>query len=188
MLIIDRHAETSLFTALEQLQHNPLNWRCLHIHTSRSKIGNDHDLNALFEMAYHVLENIEEKQVFLCQDRDIFILAPQITQRHYQQLLMQLDTNPRYAALRDHIDLLELGIHWRQIMIRLQRKIDGLLTQHSQEHDQKQREEHEEHERKRNAILKPPASPEEAQEWMRALRDRRPPYALTSEGSSTNPG
>ena len=89
MIIIEHDAETKLAQALERMRHEGADARCLYFYLPVS------DATARAQLRAQVIASATNRlgeyapQLYLCEDGDIFVLAPQIPGR--QGRLVMLD-------------------------------------------------------------------------------------------------
>lgn len=91
MIVIDEHAETKLITALDALRDQPGSTRCLHFPlagTTHSKTGAD-IRQKVIESAQLLIPS-QEPQIYLCEDGDIFILAPALASKDAHKLALEI--------------------------------------------------------------------------------------------------
>lgn len=128
MLVIAKNTEKTLLQDLQSnAQTNPFQ-RCLHLRFSAHD-NETGDWLALLTENLHTLFEHEPVQIYLCHDRDIFVLTRSLTQKRLQQFLAHLIPKLKLepAPTPELAHLFEIGVDWPRLRRLLNHKIDALL-------------------------------------------------------------
>lgn len=91
MIVIDQHAETKLINALDALRDQPGSTRCLHFPLAGTAHGKTSaDIRQKVIESAQLLIPSQEPQIYLCEDGDIFILAPALSSKDAHKLALEI--------------------------------------------------------------------------------------------------
>lgn len=125
MNVIEKNTEKKLYKDLKACwEKYPAN-RCLHLKLSQI----DADFK---EWRTDLLDTLKEyfddanSQVYVCHDKDVFILHRQLTQKSIADLFAHLSPKLPPAPMKGLAALFEIGKHWPRLRTICQKKIENL--------------------------------------------------------------
>ncbi|MDX2113104.1 MAG: response regulator [Alphaproteobacteria bacterium] len=146
MILIDQQSEAKLSDAIEMLRADHKSARCLHIAAASDK-------NALFNSATNHCKILlaAECQLYLCEDGDLFILAPTLPPRDARELAERIAADTGRSLSESWYTLYELPLHSHKLLMMAERKL-AVLQQAAEERRRKLAEQS--LEQRREQILK----------------------------------
>lgn len=148
MIVIDEFADVKLVKTLEHLREAPDNTRCVYFNmmTKPSVEGiRDKIIRSTQE---HI--PVDNTQIYLCEDGDIFILAPNLPSKEAKRIMLDVASYAELPLTNDFADLYEVNLHANKLLVTLEQKLEKRRKEKEaleKQHEQKQVE------RKRNSIL-----------------------------------
>ena len=127
MLVIQKRTEETLFKTLQEHWQTCPTHRCLQLKFSAL----EDDVQNWFQDVLGILrQGLDDKtaQLYLCDDKDIFILSRYITLKHVNEFLSHLSPVLAPAPLGELASLFEIGVDWPRLRNICQRKIEDLRT------------------------------------------------------------
>lgn len=125
MIVIANKTEIKLRDDLRNFARSKPNQRCFLLEFSKADIPKE----GLFEKFLGLLESLPNSymaRVYLCQDKDIFIIMEGFMQRQFQEFVKQLSVAFGDDNLADIVDVFEIGIHWSKLEILYTDKINAI--------------------------------------------------------------
>lgn len=136
MIVIANKTEPRLFKDLQRcVRENPAQ-KCFFIELSKSDIPR----KKLFEAFLRALEELPNSymaQVYLCQNKDVFILMQGFMQRHFVEFVEKLSIVVDMDNLADMSKIFEVGIHWEQLEVICKERIEEISRQAAEEEKEK---------------------------------------------------
>lgn len=126
MIVIANKTEVKLGEDLRNFARSKPNQRCFFLAFSKTDISRDH----LFESFLSLLEGLPNSymaRVYLCQDKDIFILMEGFMQRQFQEFVKQLTLTFDNQDLSPIIKIFEIGLHWHDLEKLYKDKLNALI-------------------------------------------------------------
>lgn len=126
MIIIDRDADRKLMQTLEALRIEPDTTRCLHFKTPKEMLAKSN----LQLLQHHIMTSLEQRlpslpsQVYLCEDGDVFILAPQMQGKQARQVILDVGTHLNIPADDRLANFYELDAHVNKLLILVEEKVE----------------------------------------------------------------
>lgn len=148
MLVIDEHADIKLAGRLEQLRAEPDGTRCIYF-PLMGKPYAERLREPLLQSAQTHIPSVNT-QVYLCEDGDIFILAPTLASKDAKHLMLDAAQHAGVPAGDDFASLHEISLHANKLLVTLEQKQEK--RRREKEAQEKKREE-EQAARKRASIL-----------------------------------
>jgi two-component system, chemotaxis family, chemotaxis protein CheY len=114
MLVTTHNTEHKLYQDLKDAVRHTPSRKCFSMEFSKSGIPRP----VLLEAFLKVLDDVPNSymaQVYICADMDIFILMQGFMQRHFLDFTNDLSKNLGDAPLMQHIQIYEIGLHWRNL-------------------------------------------------------------------------
>ncbi len=148
MILIDEHVEAKLVEALEQLRPDPKLARCI---TLRPGAAIDKEILKQLVVAQSASHPVaSDAQLYVCEDGDIFILAPSLPVKIAKDFIWRLASSLQQPASDDWVMIHELSLSLNKLLFFAQQKID---VQRRREETERARKAQLEQEHKRQAIL-----------------------------------
>jgi two-component system chemotaxis response regulator CheY len=118
MILIDQHAEAKLSDTIEMLKADQKIARCLHIAAA-------HDRDALFASAASHCKAMltNNTQLYLCEDGDLFILAPTLAPRDAREIAERIAADTQRKISDAWYGLYELPLHSHKLLLMTERKL-----------------------------------------------------------------
>lgn len=139
MIVIAKDAETKLLETLRICrQENPVQ-RCFYMAFSKVDVPK----KELFESFLKLLQDVPDSytaQVYICHDRDVFILMQGFMQRQFTDFLQRLSNDLKNGSLLEVADVMEIGVHWPKLETMCQRKIEKIQAEQAHETEEKRKE------------------------------------------------
>lgn len=139
MIVIAKDAETKFLEDLQVCRQENPTQRCFYVAFSKLNISK----GELFDHFIHHLQEVPDAykaQVYICQDRDVFILMKGFMQRQFMDFLQNLSADLKTDELLKLADVAEVGVHWEKLHTMCQRKIENIQTEKLKETEQKRKE------------------------------------------------
>lgn len=139
MIVIAKDAETKLLEDLRICrQENPVE-RCFYMAFSSADVPKE----ALFESFLKLLQDVPDSykaQVYICHDRDVFILMQGFMQRQFTDFLKKLAEDIGKNELTHLADVMEVGVHWAKLETLCQRKIEKIQIEQAKDTEERRKE------------------------------------------------
>lgn len=149
MLLIDEHAETELAATLEALKANPsTTTRCIYFHLMDKPAIAGIKESIIAATQQHIA--CDDKQVYVCDDGDICIIASTIRSKDGNQLILDVANAANRVASDDWVGFYEASLQINTLLVIVEKKLQK--RKRIEEEKRKLLEQHQ-HERKRQAIL-----------------------------------
>lgn len=137
MIVIATKTETRLLQDLRHCLKETPAQRCFHMRFSQTAIVKK-DLFETFLKLLEDLPNAYMAQVYLCKDKDIFILLQGFMQRQFMEFVQKLSAALAIENCDSLVEVFEVGIHWNKLEGLCQQKIYSANTeQETQEEERK---------------------------------------------------
>lgn len=110
MEIITEQAEDILMTALTAIGKKKISYRCLHMNFASTPLAGTKDewFYKVVNIVDDVLEEGENKHIYLFDDGDVFVLAPYVTNKTLDSLLTHLSPVLGPVPLQGRVSLYEI--------------------------------------------------------------------------------
>ena len=147
MIIVAKKAELNLFRELRRCRAEMPAQRCFYIRFSKAGIPK----RELFETFLQLLQKIPDSytaQVYICEDKDVFILMRGFMQRQFIDFLKDLSHKLEADHLLELAKVYEVGQDWDDLEKMCREKIEDLDAEKDRIHEQERKEQAE------NATLK----------------------------------
>lgn len=122
MIVIANEAEQKLLDDLNQYKNNDKNKKCFFIQASKTSISKD----KLFEAFLDLLDDLPNSymaRIYLCDDKDIFILMNSFMQRQFLEFVQKLSIELNVEKLNDYTGVFETAFHWPDLENICQEKL-----------------------------------------------------------------
>ncbi len=140
MIVIAKEAETKLLEELQACREDHPTQRCLYMAFSAVDVPKK-ELFESFLKLLHEVPDAYNAQVFICQDRDVFILMQGFMQRHFTDFLKTLAAELHKPELVNLGDIMEVGLNWTKLDTMCQRKMEKIRNELAKETEEKRKEE-----------------------------------------------
>lgn len=182
MLIIDQHVESKLTRTLEEAraQGNSTTLRCIHFKAAQQhpvSLSQEKLRQAVLSAAEHHLAAVNP-EIFLCEDGDIFILAPSIPSKDARYVIFEVAAQLGVSASEDFAAFSEVYIQVNKLLMLVEQKAERKrieVQSAKKQHDEQQAQ------RKREAILNPSAFAAKASDITRRRTARTRPELMIIE-------
>lgn len=142
MIVIARDTEQKLLEELHRARREGPRQACYYLAFSKAQQAGQ----ALFEpffRALHGLPNAYMAQIFICHDKDVFILMQGFMQRHFHQVISGLTRDIKDANIGALAHIFEIGHDWQTLEDLCQAKLDCIRKQDQQRNQEAQNRSHE---------------------------------------------
>ncbi len=139
MIVIAKNAEEKLLRTLRHEREGMSSQRCFYIAFSKSK----RPQKELFEKFLQALQDLPETymaQVYICQDRDVFILLSGFMLRQFFDFLEKFSAALNMPELETLGHVFEIGVHYVQLETLCQDKISRIAWEQSQIREKERKE------------------------------------------------
>lgn len=148
MIIVDEHADVKLASALEVLKADPDTTRCLYFNLNTMP-----EIPGLAEAIVasartHI--GLPNAHVYLCEDRDIFILAPTLASKDGRCIMLDAATHAGIPASESWIGFYDVAFEINKLLVVIEEKLEVRRKAEVAAHQLSERQQSE---RKRQAIL-----------------------------------
>lgn len=122
MILIDENADNKLLRALEVLRAEPDATRCIYFNLM--------DKPAISGMTEKVIESIQRHlpslnaQVYLCQDGDIYILAPGIPSKEGRKFILDIATHANIPASDNWVGFYDVSLKINRLLVTVEKKLE----------------------------------------------------------------
>ncbi len=142
MIIIDKAADSKLIHKLEHLRSEPVLTRCIYFKLM--------DKAPIPRIKEKIIESAQKNifspglQIYLCEDEDIFILAPLLNLKDANKFILEIVTYTNIPANQDFVEISEVRLNVNSLLAILEKKIekranDAQTIQQKMEIEQAQR-------------------------------------------------
>ena len=134
MIVVAKDTEEKLLQELKQCRAANSSQRCFYIALSKIETSKK-ELYESFLITLHELPNSYMAQVFICSDKDVFILMAGFMQRHFEEFLKKFAKAVGNPAIEKSGYVFEVGRHWAKLenlcvtKIALAQKKASVLTE-----------------------------------------------------------
>ena len=152
MIVYDEQGDVKLLETLESFKAQPdKTLRCIHFRLSQIILNGSFDKaqQAIINSAKQQLEG-DKQQIFLCEDGDIFVVAPEISPKAVNFIALEVLSAYNLPGNKGFFKFIELGTHLNPTLITVQEKIDRIIKKQDTKNQQ---EKQKEFEKKRHGIL-----------------------------------
>lgn len=179
MLLVEEKTINQLAKAMEGLKSDPGNVRCLRFSFPEDHAQADvrHVREVIAQQAQRYLGSLE-RQLFLCEDGDIFMLAPFVSTRVAQTLIADVAAQLKIKEASDFARLYRLDIQFDELFKLIKDKQVRAFHALEAEELQKVREQDRQ---KRAKILNPPIPENQTQTIAERRRKRAIPECMLIE-------
>lgn len=149
MILIDQDTDNKLVSALERLRENPGATRCVYFKLMNSQLANAEIKSKVIDATnFYITSN--DAQVYLCEDGDIFILAPTLAVKDARRLMLDVSSFAKRETGDDFVELFEVALQANRLLFIVEEKIEKRRRAVA---DLEKKREQEKAERKRQTIL-----------------------------------
>ncbi|MFZ4125339.1 MAG: response regulator [Rickettsiales bacterium] len=126
MIIIDHEADRKLMQTLEALRVEPDTTRCLHFKVPQSSMTESESRL----LQHHIVTSVEQRlpslpsQVYMCEDGEVFILAPEMQGKQARQVILDVGTQLNIPADDKLASLYELDAHVNKLLLMVEAKVE----------------------------------------------------------------
>ncbi len=176
MIIIDKAADNKLINKLEAFRSEPDLTRCIYI-----KLMNKVPIPKIKEKIIEAAQrNIFSStlQIYLCEDGDVFILAPLFNNKDANKFILEIVDYTNITANNDFIELSEVRLNINNLLVILEKKVE---KRHNEAYAIQQKIEMEQAQRKRQMILNNNISNNKSQNIAQRRKDRNKPEFMIIE-------
>lgn len=125
MIVIANQTEFKLLKDLREHVKNTPAQKCFFIEFSKSDLVKK-ELFAKFLGSLEELPNAYMAQVYLCEDKDIFILMQGFMQRHFLEFIKKLSIELNIPNILNIVEIFEIGLHWVRLENICKAKIENI--------------------------------------------------------------
>jgi two-component system, chemotaxis family, chemotaxis protein CheY len=176
MIVVDEFADSLLVKALESLKANPESTRCIHFKFARAKQHAEEGRELLLRVLPDYFP-VTPMHVYLCDDGDIFILAPVLPVKEARLLMMDVAQLLGLTFSDALVELIELNPNIHKVLVAVDEKI---ARREALERAKKMKLEEESQLRKRQSILSTPVLAQNGTPSQRR-HARNKPHMMTIE-------
>ena len=176
MLLIDQRTETALVRTLETLRHAADSMRCIYWRLSKTK--NPSELGQkLVDYAKRKLSQ-DSTRLYLCEDGDIFILAPELSTREAHMFMLDSLSLMGFPYDSDIALLTENNSQTNKLLSIVDTKLQHIAALKLEAERQRKQEEQL---KKREAILSAPIYSSSPQQFCQQRENRQQPVVMIVE-------
>ncbi len=128
MLVISKNTESVLLQELKKQWELFPTYRCLHFKSSQIKADQEEWFTEVLELLRQIVDD-NTAQLYLCHDKDIFVLTRYITSKRVDDFLNQLSPmlGPalRGCNINGLANLFEIGVDWPKLRTLCNKKIEN---------------------------------------------------------------
>lgn len=138
MIVIANKTEVKLLSELRKALKDSPAQKVFYLELSKSEIPRA----MLFEQFLRALEEMPNSymaQVYLCQDKDIFMLMQGVMQRQFVQFIQKYTAAIGDKSIVELCHVFEIGIHWKDIEFLCKHKVEQIDLEEQRLADEKRR-------------------------------------------------
>lgn len=134
-MIIDKNAENTLLQELKTCWENFPSYRCLHLKFSQLEEDAEEWFDP-FLWALEVFLDDKSAQLYVCHDKDVFVLTRYMTRKRVDDFLARLPPQLEpalHAFMKPGLaTLFEIGVDWPKLRVLCEKKIENVKLQQNQ--------------------------------------------------------
>lgn len=154
MIVIANNTESKLLKDLKRCVKESPAQKCFCMEFSKCGIPKQ-PLFEAFLQAMEELPNSYTAQVYLCCDKDIFIIMRELMQRQFLAFVKKLSVTLEAPELTEMTDVFEVGFHWGHLEKACKYKIESLENEKiHEEEERKKAEDRAAQQATKNALMK----------------------------------
>lgn len=180
MIIVDKEAPQKLATIIEKLKEQSGHARCIFFNLKQTKAFADKVVQALPGIAKTHAIN-DATYCYLCEDGDIFILAPTIAAKDGKSFIQTMAEQLGRAASDDWVRFLELPLHLNVLLYEVSAKLEHMSAA-AQQHLQQEAEQQQQ--LKRQTILEGQLLAKKGTDIRQRRHERKQPELMIIEDDS----
>jgi two-component system chemotaxis response regulator CheY len=149
MIIIDQETDIALANRLERIKATSESARCIYFNLK----GNQQSVTKIKDQVVTAAKNripSVDAQIYLCDDGDIFIIAPTIIGKGARELILDIATQLDKPACDEWVRFVELPLHINHLIIEAEAKVQKIRKA---EEEKRKLLEQQQQERRRQSIL-----------------------------------
>ena len=177
MIIIDKEAPQKLMPILERIKEKSGHARSIFFNLKADKAAAENASKIIFATAPSYLES-SYTQIFVCDDGDIFIIAPTIPSKHGKEFIEAVACQLGKAVEDEWVRFLEVPLHLHVLLYEVNSKLDKLQQNEEAQHklvaEQKNQS-------KREAILNGAAVKNKEEIILRRLNRKQPEIMIIED-------
>lgn len=139
MIVIANKTETKLLRNLRRGVRETPTQKCFYLKFSQAETPQ----KELFETFLRLLDELPNSymaNVYICHDKDIFIMMQGFMQRHFHEFVKKLSEAMESPQILDLVEIFELATHWSKLEAICTYKIEAIDKERQKEEEAKIRE------------------------------------------------
>jgi two-component system chemotaxis response regulator CheY len=173
MIVIDEHTDSTLVKALETYRAKPDSTRYIYFKFAGKNIAT----SSLPEFIGRMIP-IAGQQMYLCEDGDVFILAPMMQAQEARELIAAVSKHSGIELTAELVEFNELHLHINRLLVLMENKLEKkrqLLAAKQKEQQQSLAKQ------KKQEILTIKTAPDVAEKVIQTRQNRREPEIMIIE-------